>query len=421
MTASGSRSSAPTRRFLVIFILGIALALRLAYVLQLHGVEPKDPEDYDAYAWNLAQGNGYTNGVTVARRPPLFPFLLAAVYRAAGHEVRAARLLQVALGMALCACVFLLARRLYDSASALLALVVAAGYPYFIYYSGYLMTETLAALLFTWLSLFWLGWDRDSKLAVYFAGGLIAGLAGLARPVFLALPLVVPAWGMSVGLPLRRNLIATILFAAGLVAVVSPWTVRNYLRLGVFAPVQTDSGWQFYQYNLWYADSLFPTFHPEKLGERAGEFRRQHRELFQRFNSMSEAEKDPAALREALAYFAEHPSAYLRAILRKLYWFWRPSDSAVLSAKTVNLGWWFAMMTYAPLLALAAIGWWRLPAQQGWLLCLFVLYLSGMHSLVFQGTPRFRFPLYPHLIAMAAGGFLALAERWRPAARANAA
>jgi 4-amino-4-deoxy-L-arabinose transferase-like glycosyltransferase len=395
-------------------ILAFAFVLRLGYVLHLHGVEPKDPEDYDSYAWNLAQGNGYTNGESLTRRPPLFPFLLAGVYTVAGHSPRAARLLQITLGTALCAVVYLIGTRLYGVFAGRLAAIAAAVYPYFIYYSGYLMTETLAALVFGWLAYLWLGWDRDTRPTRFFSVGLVAGLAILARPVFLLIPGLVPLWALAARLSLPRAATATIWFAAGAAAVVAPWTMRNYVATGHFIPVQTDGSRMLYQFTVWYADPSFPTFEPEKLAERAAQFKAAHREMFDRMDAMSETERDAAGMRDFLAFVREQPAAYLRATLRKLYWFWRPSDFAMISTRVVRLDAWFAGAIFWPLLVLAPIGLLPLTPLRRWTLVLFVLYLSALHSLVFQGTPRYRFPLYPQLLAMSAGGVGVLWSRFRP-------
>jgi len=404
---------ARARAVWVAAILALAFALRLGYVSRLSGIEPKDPEDYDRYAWNVAQGNGYTNGESPTRRPPLFPLLLAGVYRVAGHSPQAARLLQITLGTALCGVVYLIGARLYGVVAGRLGALAAAGYPYFIYYSGYLMTETLAALLFGWLSYVWLGWDRHTTARALFGGGMIAGLAILARPVFLALPAIVPLWAIAAESSLRRGALATIVFAAGAAAVVAPWTARNYLVTGHFIPVQTDGARMLYQFTVWYADPTFPTFEPEKLGERAAQFKAANREMFDRMDDLSDTERDAAGMREFLRFAREHPGGYLLSALRKLYWFWRPSDFAMISTRVVRLDAWFAGLIFWPIVMLAPIGLWPLPPRRRWTLALFVLYLSAMHSLVFQGTPRYRFPLYPQLLAMSAGAVVMLVSRWR--------
>lgn len=399
-----SRGCAGTARSWLAALLCVALVLRVFYALLQGGVGAKDPDEYDAYAWSLLQGEGYRHGPLVARRPPLLPVMLAVSYAIAGRSPIVARSLQVAMGTGLCALIFLIARRLYGERTALVAAGIAALHPYLIYYSGYVMAETPAALLLAWLTLLWLGWQDSTPARSFLFGGVVAGLASLTRSVFLGLPAVAAAWSFSTLAGVRRAVLATALFTAGLAMVVLPWTVRNYLRLGIVVPVQAGGAWQAYEYARWYADPLFPTFQPELLGERARAFRAQHRDLYRRFRQMPENQKDAAALREAAAYFWSHPREYVRGAWRKLYWFWRPSDFAIVAGKRVTLYGWFAAGVYLPLLALALPGWTSLPPARRRLFLLMILYLTAMHSLVFHGAPRFRFPIYPHLIVLAAGG-----------------
>jgi 4-amino-4-deoxy-L-arabinose transferase-like glycosyltransferase len=407
----GDRTWAGSTSAWLAALLSVGLVLRVLYALLQGGVGAKDPDEYDAYAWSLLQGEGYRHGPLLARRPPLLPLLLAASYAIGGHSPIVARLLQVAMGTGLCALVFLIARRLYGERTALVATGIAVLHPYLVYYSGYVMAETPAALLLAWLTLLWLGWEDSTPARSFLFGGVLAGLASLTRSVFLGLPAVAAAWSFSTLAGVRRALLATVLFTAGTVMVVLPWTVRNYLRLGVVVPVQAGGAWQAYEYARWYADPLFPTFRPELLGERARAFRAEHKDLYQRFRQMPENQKDAAALAEAVAYFSAHPLEYVRGAWRKLYWFWRPSDFAIVAGRRVTLSGGFAAVIYLPLLVLAVPGWTSLPPAHRRLFPLLILYLTAMHSLVFHGTPRFRFPIYPHLIVLAAGGAMRLARR----------
>jgi 4-amino-4-deoxy-L-arabinose transferase-like glycosyltransferase len=389
-------------------LLCVGLGLRVLYALLQGDIGAKDPDEYDAYAWSLLQGEGYRHGALVARRPPLLPVILAVSYAIAGRSPIVARSLQVAMGTGLCALIFLIARRLYGERTGLIAAAIAAVHPYLIYYSGYVMAETPAALLLAWLTLLWLGWQDSTPARSFLFGGALAGLASLTRSVFIGLPAVAAAWSFSTLAGARRALLATALFTAGMAMVVLPWTVRNYLRLGIVVPVQAGGAWQAYEYARWYADPLFPTFRPELLEERARAFRVEHRDLYQRFRQMPENQKDAAALREAVAYFSSHPLEYIRGAWRKLYWFWRPSDFAIVAGRHVTLYGGFTAAVYLPLLVLAVPGWTSLPPARRRLFLLLILYLTAMHSLLFHGTPRFRFPIYPHLIVLAAGGIARL-------------
>jgi hypothetical protein len=44
---------------LTLFVVGMSLRLGLAFMLGLDAAPYSDSKEYDTYAWNLAQGNGY--------------------------------------------------------------------------------------------------------------------------------------------------------------------------------------------------------------------------------------------------------------------------------------------------------------------------------------------------------------------------
>src|SRR5262245_60606160 len=94
---------------LLICILAVGFVARVAFAahqgLDAAPVPGSDPSEYDAYAWNLAQGNGYRgpspdvadqNHLT-AYRPPLPSLLMAGVYAVFGHHYAPVRLVHCLL------------------------------------------------------------------------------------------------------------------------------------------------------------------------------------------------------------------------------------------------------------------------------------------------------------------------------------
>src|SRR4051812_13432072 len=86
-----------------IVVLGLALRIGLAAMQGLaEAPEPgSDSQEYDTYAWNVAQGRGY-RGMSpdvadqdhlTAYRPPGTSLAWATVYRVVGHRYDAVRLL----------------------------------------------------------------------------------------------------------------------------------------------------------------------------------------------------------------------------------------------------------------------------------------------------------------------------------------
>ena len=73
--------------------------------------------------------------------------------------------------------------------------------------------------------------------------GAMVGLTALTRPTMGLFVLPAAAWAVWAAAKGARTraLAGAALLAVGAVAVVSPWTVRNFLVLGRFVPITTSS------------------------------------------------------------------------------------------------------------------------------------------------------------------------------------
>src|SRR5215216_5855924 len=120
---------APTAAVWLILVL--ALVLRVGYVVATPDYRlVHDALDYDRTAASLAQGKGYPEvwGRPTAFRPPAYPYVLGGVYEVAGVEraatddrVLAARILGVAIGMAIVVLIGVVAWQLWGRRAGLLA------------------------------------------------------------------------------------------------------------------------------------------------------------------------------------------------------------------------------------------------------------------------------------------------------------
>ncbi len=148
----------------------------------------------------------------------------------------------VALGIALVALAWGLARALFDGRVALVAVAIAAIDPTLIAYCHYLWSETLFAVLVTaGLLTVVLARRRDSA-ALAVVAGAIFGAATLTREIGLPIAAACALWWWWTSpAPRRRSfLLASGMLAATVVAVL-PWTARNYRMFGRVVPVATVS------------------------------------------------------------------------------------------------------------------------------------------------------------------------------------
>ena len=376
-----------------LFWLVVALVVRIGYASQLTGLERSDPVEYDAIAWNAAQGVGFTNrGLAPheswVRRPPGFPALLAAVYLIFGHDLLAARIAQCVVGALLCAATCALAAAVAPLSVVRAVAAVSALYPYLVYYSGYLMSENLGALLFCVALWSWASPQRS--LAWDFAGGVVLGAAGLTRSMFLGFVAPLAVWFATSD---RKSTAAARWGAVllGTALVVTPWLARNHRLTGKII-LQSDSVAGFYRWHLWFSQD---DFWEEDSWNR---FSARNPELFRKLRGLPDVELDEALAGEAVRYVVSDPGRYLRSCVRKFLWFWRPSTFAFTGTGVVRSGaFWVSLGAYVvwlPAFAHGLVLLWR-RGTNGRLLVWAVLYVTAFHTFYWYGSPRFRFPIYP--------------------------
>src|ERR1700733_9072708 len=132
------------------------LALRVFFVLKFPVTESGDAPFYIELAWNWLKNGVYgfpVNGhlTPVDMRVPGYPAFLAAVFAFAGNSARAVMLAQVALDLATCFLIALIAARLAPEAArrrvTLAGLWLAALCPLTANYTAAVLTETLVTFL----------------------------------------------------------------------------------------------------------------------------------------------------------------------------------------------------------------------------------------------------------------------------------
>ena len=190
-----------------------ALVLRILYLLELRGealvaVPIGDGWQYDDWARRIAAGEWL--GGQAFYQTPLYPYLLAAIYTAAGHSLMAVRAIQAVLGAAACVLLGIAGRRFFSERVGLAAAAMLASYPWAIFSDGLIQKSSLDAFLITALL---------ASLAVFLFGphwkwlmaaGLALGAFSLNRETGRLLYPLVIVWllrdfGVSTDVPARGS------------------------------------------------------------------------------------------------------------------------------------------------------------------------------------------------------------------------
>jgi Dolichyl-phosphate-mannose-protein mannosyltransferase len=206
-----------------------------------------DGHYYHLGASRIAAGLGYSEDVLVGGVPVWKPWahypvgysgLLSIFYRAFGDNLLVAPILNAVLGAATAVLIHRIALGWLGSTRARIAGGVAALHPGLIAYSPLVMTEIPSA--FGLVLLVWTLPQFRGRWQAPVFGGIILGLLTLMRPASL---LLAPLLALSEGRPLPRALLRAGAALAIALAVVSPWTVRNCVRMDGCALVSTNGGW----------------------------------------------------------------------------------------------------------------------------------------------------------------------------------
>jgi hypothetical protein len=226
-------------------VFALALAVRFFVVGWAVPLIPPtaDGKYYDVVARRIAAGHGYTwlwpdGAVTYAAHYPVgYPGMVGLAYRIFGAHPEVAMIWNALLGAAAAAAAYDLLARITSRRLALAGGFAVALHPALAMYTPALMTEGPTAAL--WIIAAALAARGGVRGVV--ACGLVLGVATLVRPQSLALA---PLFGL---LAVRRSpftrLGGAILVSGLAIAVCTPWTVRNCLRMDRCALVSVNGGW----------------------------------------------------------------------------------------------------------------------------------------------------------------------------------
>jgi hypothetical protein len=233
-------------------VFAVALFVRALVVVWARGRFPPtgDGYYYDVLAHRLASGNGYTwlwpdGAVTYAAHYPVgFPALLAIGYVVLGPSDTVAMSLAAALGAASAYA----SHRIVDQGDGPRWRPIAAGlavalHPALVPYTAARMTEGVTASLLVLVTAV-ASYSRSthSRFPLLIMGVLMA-VATLVRPQSLLMAPVLAALSLRAGSGLGRRAARAAAVTAVALACVSPWSVRNCMKMSRCALVSLNGGW----------------------------------------------------------------------------------------------------------------------------------------------------------------------------------
>ena len=220
----------------LILILGLALVIRVGWVLVSQTTPVSEASVYDRLAWSLASDGEYVaeDGAPTAFRPVGYPAFLAGVYMVFGHSWIAGGIANALLGTVTVGLTYLLARTVLSARLSLIAALLIALLPSHIFgYTSVLRMEALhtvlvlSALLATYRAV------RAPSVENAVLLGVCLGIGIYVRPILVLYPIAFGAvLVMQSQISIRR--VVGLVSVAGVVMLILllPWTDQELRRNG---------------------------------------------------------------------------------------------------------------------------------------------------------------------------------------------
>ena len=385
------------------WMVAIALALRLGYILVGHTYKFKIIEDNFSFGFemgrigrSLASGEGFGNpfnGYTgpTAWEPPLYPFLIAGVFKLFGIYSHASAFILLTINSIFSALtgipIFLIAKRCFNEKVAVWSSWTWALLPSVTYWCTRWVWETsLAALLLA--VLFWLTLVMEEKedWKPWLEFGLIWGIAALTNTSLLAF---LPASGLWIWYRRwklsKRSLTGIILASLMFLACVTPWLIRNYRTFGQLVFLRSNFGAELRIGNGPGANGTWMEYlHPT-----------QNVFEMERYRRMGERAYVKERQREAIEFIRQDYARFLGLSVKRFIYYWGgvPRQEKIA---------WVAPAKNAIFMVSSVFAFWglgralRKHRPGAWLFFWLILCYPAVYYFVFP-HPRYRHPIEPEL------------------------
>jgi 4-amino-4-deoxy-L-arabinose transferase-like glycosyltransferase len=227
------------RFILILWLLAVFLRLGYAFTVDLipadmTGID-MDAVEYDYLGWSIAEGHGVTDrfGNPNSTRFPAYLYFLGAIYFIFGRDHQVVLVIQALLGSLTPLLIYFTARQIFTDKTSRIAGILAAIYPVWIWYVGWLMTENLFLFFLNLLIYLTVSLGRSIGWKKLTLMGIVTGLLSLTRGVGLPFLGIIP---LFVFLRLKGTFAtkagrALMVLGAALITM-APWTLYNYNRYG---------------------------------------------------------------------------------------------------------------------------------------------------------------------------------------------
>ena len=255
MKENKTKISSAAVLLLLATIVGVGFYYRLVHACDikytdLHlGTEfGHDEYNYLQMAINIVEKGvyGYLSEAPNAYVTPAYPLFIALCFKIFGGSspevIFYIKIIQAALSAVSIILVFMIGKKLRGNCAGLIAAAFTALYPPLMLYSRYILTETLYIFLFLIYLLLQITALEKKHAAWHYISGIFMAAAVLTRPlIFVLIPLPYIYMQLIEKPQLSYTISRFAVFTVGVVTLMLPWWVRNFVEFGKFIPLCTQS------------------------------------------------------------------------------------------------------------------------------------------------------------------------------------
>jgi tetratricopeptide (TPR) repeat protein len=364
-------------------------------------------------------------------RGPLYPYLLAFIWKISGGSILWARIIQLIIPSISAVIVYLLGAKTFNRKIGVFAGLGFAAYGTMIFYDGMFMIEALAIML-NLLATYFLSEVRpEQKPIKYLWPGLILGLSAITRPNILLFVPPLLLWIYVVSekkSDIKRRILFPVVFAVGLIVPIFGVTLRNYFITEEPILISSQGGVNFYIGNNPDAEGLTMMMPEVRLDESLpwNQFTAATRAAAEKEagKKLKPGEESSFWTRKALNFIWNNPGDFIYLTFKKFVYFclgFENSDNQDIyysrnySGLLALLLWHKAIyFPYGLLFPLAMTGMIISWNRKSGLALLYIFILSYIPSVIlFLVTARHRLAVIPFMLIFAAAGLWELYHYWK--------
>ncbi len=407
-----------------VFITLVAFAFRLGVMAYKHAYEFSPSQDHFNFGYEMGRvarsivsGQGFSSpfqGSTgpTAYLPPLYPYLIAGVFKVFGIYTATSALVLMSLDCLFsaltCLTVFLIGQRTFATSVGVWSAWIWTFLPSATFWSrstDRVWETSLSTFLFSCVFLLMLSLEGSRRSRDWLGFGLLWGLAGLSNPALLSFLPFSLGW---LWYQWRRRgtgcarLIA--LATSAFIFSVSPWLVRNYLVLGRPVFIRDGLGLQLFLGNH---DGL--TNRPWEVSPGVNGTEMQEYERLGELAYMADKQH------KALTFIHNHPVAFTWLTLKRSVNYWLNPGALTYGYSQEGAFGLVRAASYPLLSILAFLGVLFAALNRNPRALLFVATLLSFSSIycITLVSPRFRRPIEPHMCCLSAYALMDIRQRRR--------